>query len=73
MITGEQGETGNKEVLGPSGSASRVSTRRNEILGITLSPTLCTKVREPSGTVQPFRRHATNLLKADNGAVLPGP
>ena len=39
----------------------------------TSSPALCTKVREPSSTVRLFRRHTTNLLKADDGAVLPGP
>ena len=60
-------------MLGPSGSASRASTRRNELQGITLSPTPCTKVREPASTVRQFRRHATNLLKADDGAVLPDP
>ena len=64
---------GNKEVLGPSGSGTRVSTWRNKLRGITSFPTRCTKVQEPASTVRPFRRHATNLLKADDSAVLPGP
>ena len=60
-------------MLGPSGATSRASARRNELQGIMSSPAPCMKVREPVSTVRPFRRHATNLLKADDGAVLPGP
>ena len=50
-----KGEIGNKEVLGPSGSTSLASTRRNN-LGDNVVPS-----------------PATNLLKADDSAVLPGP
>ena len=66
MITAVPGEIGNKEVLGPSGSTSRESTWRNELPGTTLSQSPCVKVRQPGSTVQPLRRHATNLLKLDD-------
>ena len=64
-ITGEQGEIGNKEVLGPQWFDVQGEYMAKRASGTMSSLTPCTKVREPPSTVRLFRNHATNLLKGE--------
>ena len=63
MITGEQDDIGNKEVLGLQWFGVQGDYAEELASGMTTSPTPCTKVRKSASTV-----HATNPLKADDGA-----